>query len=154
MRKLCVLLIIASIPAFAQDDATAMQGSIDFLSGTWRTVSTFIASGAEAPGTLTYKWVLGGEWMRIEFVGKHPQRDVWEAHGLMRWDPERKVIVSYVVFGPNDVSMMTGQPIEGGGISLTATTDGRAFGIDYHPRGENAVYQENWAIDVNGERQV
>jgi hypothetical protein len=143
-----------SLLAAAQDDLPPMHEHLQFLVGQWNTVSAFPATGQEVPGVLTYRWVLGGAWLHVEFKGDHPERPVWEAYAMMRWDPQADCYVSWAFFGPGEPLRYTGKRLENGTISMETERDGRRYGIDYTPVEGGTVYQENWAVDESGTRTV
>ncbi|MFQ5551397.1 MAG: DUF1579 family protein [Gemmatimonadales bacterium] len=122
-----------------------------FLEGSWTTRSEF-PDGTVAYGDLEYEWVLGGTWMRVEFVGRHPTRSPWEAHVMMRWVPERGEYVSHVFASPDTPSVFRGRFLDNGVFRVEVPTDDGVAGIDYHPR-DGSVYQENW-IEESGSRRV
>jgi len=148
------LIALLALPCGAAEfDLSPEHQAIDFLVGHWATTSLFPGSGVEAPGDLAYEWVLGGAWLRITFFGRHPERPIWEAHGLMRWNADADNYQSVVFFGAEEPTTMSGELIDGRTLRISYP-DGKG-GIDYTPTDEGAVYQENWAIDpATGERRI
>ena len=127
--------------------------SLNFLVGTWHTESTWPENGEQAPGTLTYEWVLGGTWLKITFIGEHPTRPVWEAHGMIRYLPQKKRYEAIIFAGPDEPINLKGTILENGALRFEMENDGILSGIDYRPMGDG-VYQENWTQEPGGSRVV
>ncbi len=136
VRKMWFLAFICFESAVLSESMTPLS----FLIGEWQTHSVY-PDGTQAEGKLSYESVLGGDWIKFTFVGKHPTRAVWEAHGMIRAIDVGE-FEAIVFFGPQEGSIMHGVLIDDGVFRL-ATSDGLS-GIDYHPT-ETGVYQENWS---------
>ena len=151
-------LVLVSVLASAQaDDLSAQQAAlkkIDYLVREWRTVSTFVSTGVEAPGYLVYRWILGGNWMHCEFHGEAPGRDYWEAYALITYDPETGNYRSYAFFAGSAPTSYTG--IWNGVDTVTFTTDkpdsqGRLNRISYKRLPDATVFQLNETTNEEGE---
>ncbi len=144
-QPICISIlpfILAAVSAHQAKRAHAVQ-KLDFLIGDWVTQSTWTASGQKASGRLRYEWVLGGAWLKITFTGKHPSRPVWEAHGMIRYLPERDRYESLIFAGPEEPVRLIGYWVNEERLRFEMDRDGVKSGIDYMPRGDG-VYQENW----------
>jgi len=148
---LILALMAACLTVVAQEDES-WQTRLSFLEGTWNTLSVYPDTGVEAPGMLTYEWVLGGAWMKFTFIGDHPQAPIWEAHGMMGW--ENGSLVSYAFFSADPPVHYAGSFLEDGTFRIELNNDGTRSGIDYSPTENGGVYQENWLIDSEGKRHV
>ncbi|HUX08331.1 MAG TPA: DUF1579 family protein [Acidobacteriota bacterium] len=151
-------LVLVSVLAAAQaDDLSAQQAAlkkIDYLVGEWRTLSTFVATGVEAPGYLVYRWILGGNWIHCEFHGQAPGRDYWEAYAMISFDLASGKYRSYAFFGGNAPASYTG--VWNGVDTVTFTTDepdarGRLNRISYKRMPDDTVFQLNEMTDEGGE---
>jgi len=126
---------------------------IDFLVGEWRTTSEF-ADGRVSEGDLRYRWVLGGGWMQVTFVGEAPDGGFWETHAMQRWNPDKGRYESFVFRDGGPPVLYTGSSPEPGVYRIEGTSDeGVTIGIDYRATEDGGVFQENWALR-DGERQV
>ncbi|MCB1049243.1 MAG: hypothetical protein KDC71_01500 [Acidobacteria bacterium] len=121
---------------------------LEFLIGEWETLSVY-PDGTQAPGHLTYESVLGGAWIKFTFVGQHPTRPVWEAHGFIHATQEG--FESIAIFSSQPPVHMPGHWLSDQGF-FRSTNEAGDGGIDYHPE-QGAVYQENWQI-IDGTRTV
>ena len=149
------LLIITLLVAMVPGPATAQvdeHRAIDFLVGEWHTTSEW-PDGRTAEGVLSYRWVLGGGWMKVEFVGDHPETPVWEAHAMQRWNPETSgyEAISFAQQGPP--IHFEGSVPEPGLFRIERSSDGATTGIDYRETEDGMVYQENW-VEEDGERRI
>lgn len=149
-------LILAAHPTaslHAQVSLSPEHERIDFLVGEWRTTSQF-PDGTAAEGELTYRWVLGGGWMQVVFVGQAPDGGFWETYAMQRWNPEVGAYESLVFRDGGPPLRYRGHSPEPGRYEIEgATADGTLVGIGYQATDDGAVYQENWAL-VDGERHV
>jgi hypothetical protein len=151
------LLFAVSLAAAQETDAAVQAAElkkIDYLVGEWRTLSTFVATGVEAPGYLVYRRILGGSWILCEFHGEAPGRDYWEAYALITFDPAVGKFRSYAFFGGGSPAVSTGA--WNGTDTITFTTDepgagGRLSRISYKRLPDGTVFQLNEATDDNGE---
>ncbi|MCB1044034.1 MAG: hypothetical protein KDC35_13905 [Acidobacteria bacterium] len=121
---------------------------MSFLIGHWHTESRY-EDGTLATGDLKYEWVLGGSWIKFTFVGQHPKRPMWEAHGMIRATDEG-TFESYAFFSSDDPLVMHGHLLDDGRIRFTYLED--QAGIDYIPSATGAK-QENWRLE-DGEHMV
>jgi hypothetical protein len=154
---LLLLLLFAlagAVPCLeAQPVLSPEHQRIDFLIGEWDTVSR-TPDGTVRHGRLAYRWVLGGAWMRVEFVGDVPDGVVWEAHVMQRWNPAAGEYEAWVFAGDGPPIQFRGRSDGPGHLGIHATSaDGSISGIDYHGRTDGTVYQENWAVR-DGVRQI
>ncbi len=141
--------VAPSPPAVLSPEHRAM----DFLVGEWHTRSEF-NDGRVGEGRLSYQWVLGGEWMRVEFLGDHPDGILWEAHVMQRWNPASEEYEAWVFGGPGAPLRYRGSVPGPGRFRVeVATGDGSPSGIDYQATEGGGVVQENWT-EREGERIV
>ena len=129
---------------------------IDFLAGTWVTVSEF-PDGQEGVGKLEYRWVFDGAWMKVEFHGRPPGGGGgWEAHVMQRWNPEKENYEAWVFRAQGPPLLYRGSSPEPGLFRVEYEgEDGVVTGIDYHDMGDGTVYQENWVLEPEaGERRI
>jgi hypothetical protein len=156
MRSALLLLLALAAAAprlHAQPALSPEHQRIDFLAGEWRTVSR-TPDGTVRDGSLTYRWVLGGAWMRVEFIGDVPPGVVWEAHVMQRWSPDAGEYEAWVFAADGPPLHHRGRSDGPGHFSIRHTSpDGATSGIDYHRRDDGTVHQENWALR-DGVRQV
>jgi len=130
---------------------SAEHAALDFLAGEWVTESTWPETGQTVSGRLSYTWVLGGRWLKFTFVGAHPDRDYWEAHGMIQWDPDTGAYRSVAFWDGSGPHTLAGRFIDARTIRFSPE-DGRS-GIDYRAT-EAGVYQENWRLDTDDRRIV
>lgn len=153
MLLLLFTLAAAVPPLEAQPVLAPEHQRIGFLIGEWDTVSR-TPDGEVRDGRLTYRWVLGGAWMRVEFVGDVPDGVVWEAHVMQRWNPDAGEYEAWVFASDGPPVQYRGSSDGPGHLGIHAmSADGVASGIDYHRRDDGTVYQENWAVR-GGVRQI
>ena len=133
---------------------------IAFLVGEWRTVSEF-PDGRVGHGELSYRWVLDGGWMKVEFQGDHPAGTPWQAQVMQRWNPESQVYESWVFGGGGPPLHYRGESEEPGHFRVTFTPDagptagpaaGPTTGIDYRRQDDGTVLQENWVLEGDARR--
>jgi hypothetical protein len=152
----CLMLSLVphpGTPLSAQVSLSPEHERIDFLVGEWRTSSQF-PDGTTAEGELTYRWVLGGGWMQVVFVGQAPDGGFWETYAMQRWNPESGAYESLVFRDGGPPVRYRGHSPEPGRYEIEGqAADGTLIGIDYQATEDGAVYQENWAL-VDGERRV
>jgi hypothetical protein len=130
----------------AQHALSPEHERIDFLVGSWRTASES-PDGRIRHGTLSYRWVLGGAWMRIEFVGEAGAGDVWEAHGMQRWNAGAGEYEAWIFAADGPPVRYRGMTPAPGTFRVELTTpDGITSGIDYRRTDGGAVFQENWVV--------
>ncbi len=126
---------------------------IAFLAGEWRTTSEF-PDGTVVEGDLTYRWVMGGAWMQVEFRGEPPDGSLWEAHVMQRWNPAEEEYEAWSFPEEGDPIRYRGASPESGFFRIERTDpEGTTSGIDYREREDGSVHQENWILE-NGERRV
>jgi len=154
---LTFFLISTGVIAFSNDDpldAAAQMKKLEPFIGKWKTLSLFPGKDIQAPGDLEYRWVLGKEWLFVEFKGEHPLRPVWEAYAMIKYEPQKKCYLSFDFFNKNDPITMTGTWISPQTIRFeTAAETGRS-GIDYTINQDGTVYQENWLELKGQERKI
>ena len=158
MKRLGVLLAVlvaasGTTVAAQTADLSAEHRRLDFLAGRWSTMSE-TGQGISIPGTLEYEWVLGGQWLKVVFVGQPEDGRVWEAYAMVKYEPTSSEYVSYAFFNANDPIRYRGYPLDGTTLRFEHETADGTFGIDYTDRGDGTVYQENWAMSPGGERTV
>ena len=153
------LILIAVMPftLFSSVDAfTEQMKKLEPFVGKWKTQSFYPGKDTAVPGELEYRWILGKNWLFIEFVGQHPERAFWEAYAMIKFDTAKNHYVSYAFFNANDPSIMIGSWIsidtfrEESKDEKGNSTDG----IDYTFKKDGSIYQENWIIDKNQERKI
>ena len=148
-----ILLCMATPNLSAQLALSPEHEQIQFLMGEWQTLSEY-PDGTIVPGELSYRWVLGGAWMRVEFQGDPPGGGVWEAHVMQRWSPDEEEYEVWVFAGPGPPVRYRGSSPEPGVYLVEARTeDGLRTGIDYRLMDDGAIYQENWVV-TEGQRQI
>ncbi len=148
----CILAALPLEVASSQELSTGHQ-RLNFLVGEWATISE-TAQGTTIPGRLEYQWVLGGQWLKVVFVGRPEDGRVWEAYAMLKYDPERGEYSSCAFFGANDPVRYRGYPVDDSTMRFEHETDTGTSGIDYHDRGDGTVYQENWSLSPTGERTI
>ncbi len=154
MRKVnllfSIVVVIYSCLAWAQETDTSVivaeVSKLDFLVGHWRTVSTIVQTGEQAPGELSYEKVLGGSYILCRFDGKHPSRDYWEAYVMITFDPDSGHYVSHAFFSH-------GPPVTYTGVwrdenTVTFTIDSGQSRINYTRMPDGSVFQLNEALDA------
>jgi hypothetical protein len=124
------------------------------LTGHWKTHSTYTESGVEAQGDLKIRWILGGQWLLIEFVGQHPKRTVWEAYALIKYDSKKHCYLSFSFFDENSPVTMTGSWITPHTVRFLTKTENGSSGIDYTIKKDGTIYQENWMCSDQGKPQI
>ena len=149
-----VLLGFLAAPGLpAQTSLSPEHEVIDFLVGEWRTLSEF-PDGREVEGDLSYRWVLGGAWMKVEFYGEPPDGSVWESHVMQRWNQEEEAYEAWAFGAEGPPIRYRGTAPEPGVYRIRRTTEeGITTGIDYQATEDGAVYQENWVME-EGRRRV
>lgn len=153
VRLLAAALLLAPAGLPAQSELSPEHRRIDFLAGEWITRSEF-PDGTVAEGRLSYRWVLGGGWMQVVFVGDAPDGGVWETYAMQRWNPDERAYESLVFRDGGPPVRYRGISPEPGVYRIEGTNaQGIRIGIDYRATDDGAVYQENWAR-VDGERRV
>ena len=120
--------------------------------GKWKTCSVFVDSGLEVKGNLEYRFVLGGHWIHVEFVGNHPSRPFWQAYVMIKYDEKKQSYVSHAFFSSGDPEMMNGHWISG--KTLRFESKNEAMGIDYTINDDGTIYQENWIKPKGGEKKL
>lgn len=142
---------------------------IAFLVGEWRTVSEF-PDGSVGHGELSYRWVLDGGWMKVEFRGDHPAGTPWAAQVMQRWNPESRAYESWVFGGGGPPLHYRGESEGPGHFRVTFTPDagtpdtgpaagpvtgpitGPTTGIDYRRQDDGTVFQDNWVLEGDARR--
>ena len=122
--------------------------------GKWKTRSVFPESGQVVHGKLEYKFVLGGNWVHIKFVGKHPDRPFWEAIAMIKFDRKKNGYVSYAFFNADEPGIMAGRWISKKTFRLESKNEKGAMGIDYTVKQDGSIYQENWIVPKGGKRKI
>lgn len=137
-------MILAVLILCAQVEATGDIANLDFLLGDWQTESTY-PDGTQAKGELSYEAVLGGQWIKFIFVGKHPTRSIWEAHGMIR--SIAGGFETYAFFGEDAPLLLKGSMIDQDTVRFVIESPTGNSGIDYSAT-EDGVYQENWRMEA------
>jgi hypothetical protein len=148
-------LVLASPPGAAaqEPDLSPEHRRIAFLVGEWRTTSEF-PDGRVGEGELSYRWVLDGSWMKVEFLGDHPAGTPWAAQVMQRWNPDQGAYESWVFGGSGPPLHYRGESDGPGHFRVTyAPEAGPVTGIDYHHQDDGTVLQENW-MDDGGDRHI
>jgi hypothetical protein len=161
MKKLIsIVLILMAVFAFflfsSGDMFTEQMKKLEPFVGKWKTRSVYPGKDAVIPGDLEYRWVLGKNWMMVEFVGQHPERAFWEAYAMIKFDTAKNSYISYDFFNAKDPTTMTGTWI-GPQTLRFETRDEKGNsegGIDYTIKADGTIYQENWRIDKDNHRQI
>jgi hypothetical protein len=147
------VLILLSGPLQAQVDLSPEHERIHFLVGEWRTTSEF-PDGQEGRGELSYRWVQGGSWMKVEFIGDPPGDGRWEAHVMQRWNEAVGAYEAWVFPEGGPPLLYQGSSEGPGHYRVEYTPEGGpTIGIDYLRQDDGSVHQENW-VQENGERMV
>ena len=142
----CLILAVSFGLSSVMDNKTMMKRLVP-LAGKWHTTSISQKTGFKAPGELEYRFVLGEDWMFVEFIGKHPKRKVWQAYVMIKYDIGKKCYVSWDFFNKNDPVLMTGEWIKENTLRFKSEHEGILSGIDYFVKEDKTIYQENWVID-------
>lgn len=147
-------ILQAPPPLQAQETLSPEHERIDFLVGSWTTVSQF-PDGQEGTGELEYRWVFDGAWMKVEFQGVPPQGGGgWEAHVMQRWNPEKEGYEAWVFQAQGPPLLYRGSSPEPGLFRVEYEgDDGVVTGIDYHDMEDGTVYQENWILEPEAEER-
>lgn len=122
--------------------------------GKWKTLSLFPESGERVSGNIEYSWVLGKNWVKVEFKGNHPERDYWEAHAMIRFDRMKNYYLSYDFFNTSDPILMIGRWISPDTIRFEFQDEEQHWGIDYTVRQDGTIYQENWQIMTDHQKKI
>lgn len=158
MKKIFIsfvfLVLAVSFGLCAVMDNTTMMKKLLPLAGKWQTTSVSQKTGFKAPGNLEYRYVLGGDWMFVEFIGKHPKRKIWQAYVMIKYDIEKKCYVSWDFFNKNDPVLMTGKWVKNNTLRFESEHDGVLSGIDYTIKKDKTIYQENWVINKEKNHKV
>ncbi len=135
---------------------TEQMEKLQPLVGKWKTRSVFPGKNLEVPGELEYRWVLGKNWLRVEFVGQHPERSFWEAYVMIKFDTAKNLYIAYAFFNADDPVIEVGSWISDKTFRLESRDDkGKTVGaIDYTVKEDGTIYQENWVIDKNNQKQI
>lgn len=148
----------AQAPAPAQ--LSPEHARIDFLVGEWRTESTF-PDGRVGRGELSYRWVLDGSWMKVEFLGDHPAGAPWAAQVMQRWNADAGRYESWVFGGDGPPLHYRGESEGPGHFRVTCTPGaadpagaGTTSGIDYRLQTDGTVLQENWVLEGDQRRMT
>jgi len=154
LHRFVSLCGIVLLPVVAHGQSTpAGHERLEFLVGTWVTASE-TARGDTIPGDLEFRWVLEGQWIKVVFDGRPSDGRVWEAHAMMKYDADAGEYVSYAFFNGGDPFRYRGYALDDATLRFEHMGDDGAFGIDYRDNGDGTVYQENWLMSPEGERQV
>jgi len=150
-----ILLLGAGVSSLPAGEAAneEMEKLRPFV-GVWKTDSVFPDNGLRVGGELEYRYVLGGHWLLVRFVGAHPDRSFWEAVAMIRYDGEKDAYVSFDFFAAADPVRMTGRWISDATVRFLTEESGRTWGIDYTIREDGTVYQENWVVPAGGAKKV
>jgi len=142
------------IPLHAVEQVVEPMKKMEPFVGKWKTLSLYPDKGLKVPGVLEYRWVLGENWLMVDFVGDHPQRDFWAAIAMIKFDAKKNRYISYEYFNADDPTIMTGYWLNEKTIRFEVTGDTGSSGIDYTLTEEGAVYQENWVHSKKGKRKI
>jgi len=161
MRRLSVFLfmmVIAAVLSHAADQPVTAQeqmNKLEPLVGKWKTLSFFTGKAEGIPGELEYRRVLGKNWLLVEFVGKHPEREYWEAYVMIKFDATKNAYVAYSFFGVDGPVIQTGSWVSEKTFRLEIRDEkGNSSGIDYNVKDDGTIYQENWLLDKDNQRQI
>ncbi len=135
------------------DTLTSEMQRLQPFVGKWKTRSVYPDSGLTAPGVLEYRWILGGKWLFIEFIGKHPKRKHWGAYSFIRHDKDRKCYLCYDIYDETAPILSTGYWIDKQTIRFEDRNAKIHWGIDYTIRRDGSIYQENWVMR-EGKRSI
>ncbi|UCH98138.1 MAG: DUF1579 family protein [Candidatus Aminicenantes bacterium] len=152
-----IVIVVTPFTLFPSGDTfTEQMKKLEPFVGKWKTRSFYPGKDAAIPGELEYRWVLGENWLLVEFVGQHPERDFWEAYVMIKFDVSKNLYVSYAFFTANGPTIMTGSWISTHTFRLeTKDEKGNSIsGIDYTVKTDGTIYQENWVIDKNKEKKI
>jgi len=124
--------------------------------GKWKTQSFYTGKQEEIPGEIEYRRVLGNNWLQIEFIGRHPQRDYWEAYVMITFEPKKNSYIAYSFFNADEPTIMNGMWISANTFRLGKPNEKGKMnnGIDYTIKKDGTIFQENWTLDKNGQRQI
>lgn len=150
-------MLLPQFLLLGQEDAIAQMKKMEPFVGKWETRSVYPDRDRVMPGKLEYRWILGKNWLCVEFVGQHPEREYWEAYALIKYDPVKKRYLSYEYFNANEPTIMTGYWISADTIRFEFSDEKGSAGIDYTliKKGTDyTVYQENWVMPSGGERKI
>ena len=152
MNKTALLLLLTIIVfnalSVAQDEGTIeMNEKLNFLIGKWKTVST-IPNGEHYNGDLEYQWIMDHNWIKVTFIGQHPSRPYWEAHGFIKYDQEVGKYVSYVIFNRDNPKPDYGYWVD----EKTFRFGSEKQGIDYIKLKDGGCLQKNFRVDASGKR--
>ena len=158
--KVLALFLVLSVAtvAVAQEDANevvkAEMKKLSFIVGHWETLSTVVSSGLEAPGDLSYEFVLGGTYILCRFVGRHPERSVWEAYEMITWDAELGAYAAYAFPSPAGPVRYIGRWTADDTVCFTLEkpdANGRTDRISYTGKSDGTIFQLNEITFGDGE---
>lgn len=152
---LLLLLIVTTTYLFSNDgQLTEDMKKLKPFVGKWKTRSIYPEKGLEVSGDLEYRWILGKNWMLVEFVGKHPERAFWEAYAMIKFDKSRNCYISYDFFNANDPIIMAGIWISPKTLRFETENGKGKSGIDYTLKKDGTIFQENWFIPKNKKKKI
>ena len=153
-----MLVLSISLSAVAQDDPNevvkAELKKLSFIIGHWNTLSTVVSNGLEAPGDLSYEYVLGDTYILCRFVGRHPERPVWEACELITWDAGLGAYAAYAFPSPEGPVRYIGRWTADDTVCFTLEkpdANGRTDRISYTGKPDGTVFQLNEITFGDGE---
>lgn len=150
-----IIILSLSFSLYAGDEAKEQMKKMEPFLGKWITKSVYPDKNLTVPGKLEYRWILGKNYMMIEFVGNHPEREYWEAYAMIKYDKKKKKYVSFDFFDEGDPVVSVGYWMSKDTVRFEA--EDQSWGIDYTLKKSKAgtvVYQENWVKPKDGKRKI
>ena len=141
-------------PLFGGEAVTEPLNKMEPFVGKWKTLSLYPDTGLNVPGVLEYRWVLGKNWLLVDFEGLHPKRDFWAAIAMIKFDEKKNRYVSYDYFDADDPTIMIGHWLDQQTIRFEVSDKKGSSGIDYTLKKNDTVYQENWVHPRGGKRRI
>jgi hypothetical protein len=157
MKVVLTLLVVSPLFLFSTGNSFREQmNKLGPFVGKWKTHSIYPGKDGVIPGDLEYRWILGKNWMMVEFVGQHPERDYWEAYAMIKFDTVKNHYISYEFFNADNPTLMIGTWISPQTLRFeTRDEKGNSEGgIDYTIKENGTIYQENWRINKDNRREI
>jgi hypothetical protein len=152
-----ITIILLPLSIFSSEDTISIQmKKFEPFIGKWKTRSIVPGRKLELSGDIQYRRILGKNWLLVEFVGQHPERDFWEAYVMIKFDVIKGLYVSHAFFSADDPTIMTGSWISDKtfGLEIKDKKGKSVSGINYTVKADGTIYQENWKIDDTNQRKI
>lgn len=135
----------------AQDQPEGQQ-RLAFLVGHWEAVSEHLSTGQQTAWEVEFRWVMGGRWLLMTFLGNPEDGTPWDADAMVKYEPDHDAYKAMVFVSRSEPIPYFGGWVDENTLRFEIELPYGLAGVDYTKRPGGTVLQENWLENFDGTR--